>query len=127
MSLTIIKLAVIAIVAVVYGGLFWVIYRKYKDCKANPGKYNEIPNFEEYRYSIWYYNPKKSYGIGTSVRHNVPPITFLCLGYFYYYAVTSGIYYYLGMSSHNFCYVSLLTIWFMLLMFLAMPASFFCG
>ncbi len=80
MTLTTIKLGFWAFFCTFYGMLFAFIFRKYRDCKAYPAKYNEIPNFEEYRNSVWYYNPKKSYGKGTLVQHGIPIIHFLCIG-----------------------------------------------
>jgi hypothetical protein len=37
--------------------------KKYNDVKKNPAKYyKEIPGYEAYRWSKWYWNPRKAYG-----------------------------------------------------------------
>ena len=104
------KILVIAFMSLIYGGLFCFIYHKYKDCKANPRKYNEIPNFEEYRYSIWYYNPKKFYGKGSLVEHGIPFAFFLCFGYVFYYSITICLYESLAAKMHDVVFIYLINI-----------------
>ena len=68
------KLFMLALVFVWHAAAFAIIYWKYKDCKKNPREYDVIPNYQEYCRSVWFYNPKKSYGVGTRVHYASPAI-----------------------------------------------------
>ena len=119
MNLSIIKLAFVIIIAAIYGGAFCFVYYKYRDCKVDPGKYNEIPNFEEYRYSIWYYNPKKFYGKGSLVEHGLPFTFLFCLGYVFYISAMICVYHYLAPINHSVHFVYGIAAWSVVLICVA--------